>query len=73
MGTRTPMRGGLRAMVSGTRTRFVNQAADMLRVIGGGEPVVPLPDFADALETQKVLAAALISAREHSPVDIGDL
>lgn len=57
----------------GYENTFVNQAADMLRVIGGGESVVPLPDFADALETQKVLAAALTSAREHSPVDIGDL
>ncbi|HUP15365.1 MAG TPA: Gfo/Idh/MocA family oxidoreductase [Acidimicrobiia bacterium] len=57
----------------GYENTFVNQAADMLRVIGGQDPVVPLPDFADALETQKVLAAALISAREHTPVDIAQL
>jgi predicted dehydrogenase len=57
----------------GYENTFVNQAADMLRVIGGGEPVVPLPDFADALETQKVLAAALISARQHRPVDTSEL
>ena len=57
----------------GYENTFVNQAADMLRAIGGQEPVVPLPDFADALETQRVLAAALISAREHSPVDIAGL
>jgi predicted dehydrogenase len=57
----------------GYENTFVNQAADMLRAIGGQDPVVPLPDFADALETQKVLAAALISAREHTPVDIAQL
>ena len=49
---------------------FVNQARDMLSVIGGGEPVVPLPDFADALQTQRVLQAAIDSAREHRPIQI---
>ncbi len=52
---------------------FVNQAADMLTVIGGGAPLVPLPDFADALKTQRVLQAALESARHRSPVAIDDL
>lgn len=49
---------------------FINQASDILTVIGGGEPVVPLPDFADALQTQRVLQAAIDSAREHRPVQI---
>ena len=49
---------------------FVNQAADVLTAIGGGTPVVPLPDFADALATQRVLAAAIRSARERCPVDV---
>ncbi|MDX2380591.1 MAG: Gfo/Idh/MocA family oxidoreductase [Acidimicrobiia bacterium] len=49
---------------------FVNQAADILTTIGGGSPVVPLPDFADALRTQRVLHAAIESAREHRPVPI---
>ena len=52
---------------------FVNQAADILAVIGGGTPLVPLPDFADALETQKVLHAAIESARDRTPVDIADV
>lgn len=51
---------------------FVNQAADILTVIGGGEPVVPLPDFADALQTQRVMQAAIESAREHSPTPVTD-
>ena len=49
---------------------FVNQASDILTVIGGGEPLVPMPDFADALQTQRVLQAAIDSAREHTPVTI---
>ncbi len=50
---------------------FVNQAADILTMIGGGTPVVPMPDFADALATQRVLHAAIESARNHAPVTIG--
>jgi predicted dehydrogenase len=49
---------------------FVNQARDIVTVIGGGEPLVPLPDFQDALQTQRVLQAAIDSAREHRPVTI---
>ena len=51
---------------------FVNQAADILTMLGGGQPVVPMPDFADALRTQRVLHAAIESAREHRPVAITD-
>jgi predicted dehydrogenase len=50
---------------------FVNQAADILTMIGGGEPLVPMPDFADALKTQRVLDAAIRSARERAPIQIG--
>ena len=49
---------------------FVNQASDILTVIGGGKPLVPMPDFADALQTQRVLQAAIDSAREHSPATV---
>ena len=52
---------------------FVNQAADILTMVGGGAPVVPMPDFADALKTQKVLHAAIESARHRSPITISDL
>jgi predicted dehydrogenase len=52
---------------------FVNQAADILRVVGGSEPLVPIPDFADALETQRVLQAAVESARHRTPIAISDL
>lgn len=52
---------------------FVNQAADILTMIGGGEPVVPMPDFADALKTQRVLHAAIESARTRAPVPISTI
>jgi len=52
---------------------FVNQAVDMLRVIGGEKPEVPLPDFADAFETQRVLEAVEISARERTGVKLSDV
>ncbi len=49
---------------------FVNQASDILTMIGGGSPVVPMPDFADALKTQRVLHAAIESARNRTPIAI---
>jgi predicted dehydrogenase len=52
---------------------FVNQASDILTVIGGGVPVVPLVDFTDALATQRVLHAAIESARHRAPVTVADI
>jgi predicted dehydrogenase len=52
---------------------FVNQAADIMRSLGGRRPVVPLPDFADAYETQRVMEAAIRSARERSPIRLSQI
>jgi len=52
---------------------FVNQASDILTVIGGGVPVVPLVDFTDALATQRVLHAAIESARQRAPITVADI
>jgi predicted dehydrogenase len=52
---------------------FVNQASDILTVIGGGAPVVPLADFADALITQRVLHAAIESARHRAPIKVAEI
>jgi predicted dehydrogenase len=41
---------------------FVNEAYDILRILAGQDPIVPIPDFADAYKTQQVLEAALVSA-----------
>jgi predicted dehydrogenase len=49
---------------------FVNQAADIIAAVSGGSPVVPLPDFADALRTQRVLHAAVESARNRTPISL---
>ena len=52
---------------------FVNLASDILTVIGGGVPVLPLVDFTDALATQCVLHAAIESARHRAPVTVADI
>jgi predicted dehydrogenase len=56
--------------VLGYEHGFVNMAADILRVLAGEEPTVPLPDFEDAWQTQRVLEAALVSARERQAVKL---
>ncbi|MEM7807943.1 MAG: Gfo/Idh/MocA family oxidoreductase [Planctomycetota bacterium] len=52
---------------------FVNQAADINAVLSGNAPVVPLPDFADAYETQRVLAAVTKSAETKAVVSLSDI
>ncbi len=52
---------------------FVNEAYDILRVLGGLEPVVPLPNFEDAYQTQRVLEAVMISAEERRPVKLDEV
>ena len=42
---------------------FVNLAACMMDTIAGRKPEVPVPDFEDAYQTQRVLEAAIRSAR----------
>ena len=52
---------------------FVNMAADIVRELGGEEPELPLPDFEDAWQTQRVLEAALIAAREGHAVKLSEV
>jgi len=47
--------------------------ADVLRVLGGEKPEVPLPDFDDAYQTQRVLEAALVSAKERCAVKLSEV
>ncbi len=58
------------AHVLGYEHGFVNQAYDILRVLAGKKPTVPIPDFQDAYETQRVLEAALICAKEKQPIKL---
>lgn len=56
------------AHIIGYEHGFTNEAYDILRVLGGEEPTVPIPDFEDAYQTQRVLEAVLVSADERRPV-----
>jgi len=61
------------AHILGYEHGFINEAADILRVLGGQQPEVPIPTFADAYETQRVLEAALLSAEKKAPVKLADV
>lgn len=52
---------------------FTNEAYDILRVLAGEAPTVPIPDFEDAYQTQRVLEAALLSADERRPVKMEEV
>ncbi len=52
---------------------FINQAADMVKAIAGKKPLVPLPDFADAYITQRVLEAVTQSAKNRSSVKLSEI
>ncbi len=61
------------AHLLGYEHAFVNQYADILRVLGGRKPEVPLPDFEDAYQTQRVLEAALLSAENRCAVKLAEV
>ncbi len=61
------------AHVLGYEHGFVNMLADVLVALDGGQPVVPLPDFDDAYQTQRVLEAALISATRGAAVPLDEV
>ena len=61
------------AHVLGYEHSFVNMAADIVNAIGGKKPVVPLPTFADAYETQRVLEAVTISAKNKGPIKLSQV
>ena len=61
------------AHIIGYEHSFTNMVADMMAVLADQEPIVPLADFKDAYETQRVLEAALISVRELSTVKLSQV
>ena len=61
------------AHILGYEHGFINQAADIMRVLGGRKPEVPIPDFADAYETQRVLEAALLSAKNRCAIKMTEV
>ena len=52
---------------------FINQTYDMLQVLAGKKPVVPLADFDDAYETQRVLEAAMVAAKNRCAVKMSEI
>ncbi|MGH7178544.1 MAG: Gfo/Idh/MocA family protein, partial [Tepidisphaeraceae bacterium] len=52
---------------------FVNMTADMMNILGGKPPVVPMPDFEDAYKTQQVLEAAMLSAMDKRSITISEI
>lgn len=52
---------------------FVNQTYDLLQVLAGRKPVVPLASFDDAFEVQRVLEAVTVSAKERRPVKLSEI
>jgi predicted dehydrogenase len=61
------------AHIIGYEHGFTNQAYDILKALAGEEPTLPLPDFNDAYQTQRVLEAAMLSAQEHRPVKLDEV
>jgi len=52
---------------------FINQAYDVLRILAGKKPIIPIPDFHDAYQTQRVLDASLLSARRKRWVKLSSV
>ncbi len=61
------------AHIIGYEHCFTNQAYDILRVLAGEEPTVPIPDFEDAYQTQRVLEAVMLSADRRRPVSLEEV
>jgi predicted dehydrogenase len=61
------------AHVLGYEHGFTNLAADIVRILAGRRSELPMPDFDDAYQTQRVLEAALIAARERASVPLREV
>lgn len=61
------------AHIIGYEHTFVNMVADMMAVLAGEPPIVPLPDFNDAYETQRVLEAALLAAKNRAAIKMSEV
>ncbi len=61
------------AHIIGYEHCFTSMAYDILLKLAGKEPTVPLPDFNDAYQTQRVLEAAMIAAEEKRWVEMNSV
>jgi len=61
------------AHIIGYEHGFTNQAYDICRVLAGQKPTVPIPDFEDAYQTQRVLEAAMLAATKKQWVKLSQV
>ena len=61
------------AHIIGYEHGFINMTADICKILGRKKPEVPMPDFADALKTQQVLEAAVVSAKKKAWIKVGSI
>jgi len=61
------------AHIIGYEHGFINQAADMMIALCNKKPPVPLPDFDDAYQTQRVLEASLLSAKNRCAIKMSEV
>ena len=61
------------AHVLGYEHGFTNMLADVCRAVARKKPELPIPDFEDAYQTQRVLEAALLSARNRCAVKLSQV
>jgi predicted dehydrogenase len=61
------------AHITGYEHGFINLCSCMFTALGGKKMEVPMPDFEDAYQTQRVLEAAVLSARERSWVKLSEV
>jgi len=61
------------AHIIGYEHGFTNQAYDICRVLAGQKPTVPISDFEDAYQTQRVLEAAMLAATKKQWVKLSQV
>ncbi|MED5330511.1 MAG: Gfo/Idh/MocA family oxidoreductase [Planctomycetota bacterium] len=61
------------AHVLGYEHGFVNMAADMFRSLARRKTELPLPDFEDAYQTQRVLEAATLAAKNRCSIKLSEV
>lgn len=59
--------------VLGFEHTYVNTLADIMASLGGEQPIVPLADFGDAYETQRVLEAATLASKNRAAVRLTEI
>ncbi len=52
---------------------FVHMVAEIMAMLAGEQPIIPMPDFADAYETHRVLEAASLAAKHRAAVKLTEV